>query len=76
MVAHACNSSYSGDRDEENYSLRPARDPISKIPNTKKGWQSGSSSRVPASKCEALSSNPSTGKKTERESTKRKKKQF
>jgi hypothetical protein len=39
-VAHACNPSYSGDRDQEDLSSKPARanswrDPISKIPNTK-----------------------------------------
>jgi hypothetical protein len=37
--------------------------PISKLPNTKQGWQSGSSGRV-TSKCKDLSSSPSTtGKK-------------
>jgi hypothetical protein len=39
-VAHACNSSYSGGRVQEDCTLRPAQendsqDPISKIPNTK-----------------------------------------
>jgi hypothetical protein len=52
-VAHTCRPSYSGDRDQEDHSSKPAQtncsqDPISKIPNTKKGWQSGSSGRVPA----------------------------
>jgi hypothetical protein len=37
LVAHACNPSYSGGRDQEDLSLRPAQangsqDPISKIP--------------------------------------------
>jgi hypothetical protein len=45
-VAHACNLSYSGGRDQEDRGLKPAqanssRDPISKKPITKKGWQSG-----------------------------------
>jgi hypothetical protein len=52
-VAHACNPSYSGGRDQEDHGLKPAQenssqDPILKIPNTKKGWQSGSSGGVPA----------------------------
>jgi hypothetical protein len=51
-VAHACNPSYSGGRDQDNCSLKSAwanssQDPISKIPNTKQDWQSGSSGRVP-----------------------------
>jgi hypothetical protein len=41
-VAHACNPSYSGGRDQEDRSSKPAqanssRDPISKKPITKKG---------------------------------------
>jgi hypothetical protein len=37
-VAHTCNPSYSGGRDQDDYSSKPAqanisRDPISKIPN-------------------------------------------
>jgi hypothetical protein len=52
-VAHACNPSYSGGRDQKDQDSKPAwanslKDPISEIPNTKKGWQSGSSGRVPA----------------------------
>jgi hypothetical protein len=44
-VAHACNPSYSGGRDQEDCSSKPAQanssqDPISKIPNTKK-WAGG-----------------------------------
>jgi hypothetical protein len=40
-VAHACNPSYSGDRDQEDHGLKPAQanssqDPISKKPITKK----------------------------------------
>jgi hypothetical protein len=41
-VAHACNSSYSGDRDQEGHSLKPdlansSQDPISKNPSQKTG---------------------------------------
>jgi hypothetical protein len=40
-VAHICNPSYSGSRDQEDCGSKPARanssrDPISKIPNTKR----------------------------------------
>jgi hypothetical protein len=42
LVAHVCNLNYSGGRDQEDCHLNPAQansshDPISKIPNTKKG---------------------------------------
>jgi hypothetical protein len=51
-VAHTHNPSYSGDRDQEDRGSKPAPnssgDPISKIPNIKQGWWSGSSGRVPA----------------------------
>jgi hypothetical protein len=41
LVAHACNPSYSGGRDQEDQGLKPAQanssqDPISKIPITKR----------------------------------------
>jgi hypothetical protein len=41
VVAHTCNPSYSGGRDQENPGSKPAqanssRDPILKIPNIKK----------------------------------------
>jgi hypothetical protein len=41
MMAHVCNPSYSGGRDEEDHGLKPAQenslqDPISKIPITKR----------------------------------------
>jgi hypothetical protein len=41
LVAHACNPSYSGSRDQEDHGLKPARadssrDPISKKSNTHK----------------------------------------
>jgi hypothetical protein len=50
LVAHACNPSYSGGRDQEDHSSKPAQenssqDPISKKPSTKKGWRSGSRCR-------------------------------
>jgi hypothetical protein len=41
LMAHTCNSSYSGGRDQEDHSSRPIvgqTDPSLKIPNTKKGW--------------------------------------
>jgi hypothetical protein len=43
-VAHACNPSYSGGRDQKNRSLKPAwvnssRDPISRNPSQK--WAGG-----------------------------------
>jgi hypothetical protein len=52
-VAHTCNPNYSGGRDQKDHNLKPAQtnssqDPISKIANTKQGWWSGSSDRVPA----------------------------
>jgi hypothetical protein len=47
LVAHACNSSYSRGRDQEDHSSKPAwanssQDPILKKPFTKKGWWSSS----------------------------------
>jgi hypothetical protein len=50
-VAHTCNPSYLGGRDQEDHSSKPALaksslDIISKVSNTKQGWQSGSSGRV------------------------------
>jgi hypothetical protein len=50
---HACNPSYLGGRDQEDCSSRPVKaknlqDPILKITNTKKGWQSGSNGKAPA----------------------------
>jgi hypothetical protein len=43
LVAHACNPSYSGDRDQEDWGSKP--DPILKKPIAKKGWWSGSRCR-------------------------------
>jgi hypothetical protein len=42
LVAHTCNPSHSGGRDQEDHSLKPtwaisSRDPILKKPFTKKG---------------------------------------
>jgi hypothetical protein len=46
LVAHICNPSYSGGRDQEDGGSKPAQatssqDPISKKASTKKGWWSG-----------------------------------
>jgi hypothetical protein len=54
-MAHNCNPSYSGGRDLQNISVRPAQaksEPLSKIPNIQK-------KHLP-SKCEALSSKTRT----------------
>jgi hypothetical protein len=61
-VSHACNSSYSGVRDQENHGSKPAQanssqDAAWKIPNTNKGWQSGSNGSLP-SKHETLDFKP------------------
>jgi hypothetical protein len=50
-LAHACNPSNSGGKDEEDHVSMPAqvnslRDPISKKPITKKGWWSDSRHRL------------------------------
>jgi hypothetical protein len=47
LVAHACNPSYSEDRDQEDPGLKSAQanssqDPILKNPPQKQGWWSGS----------------------------------
>jgi hypothetical protein len=49
-VTHACNPSYSGSSDQEDYGLKPAwanisRDLILKMPNTKQDWWNGSRCR-------------------------------
>jgi hypothetical protein len=51
-VVHTYNSNYLGGQNQEGHGLRSAyaissQDSILKIPNTKKGWWSGSSGRVP-----------------------------
>jgi hypothetical protein len=65
LVAHASNPSYSGGRDQEDHSSKPAqanssRDSYLKKPFTKIGL-------VEWLKVKALSSSPSTGKKKEKE---------
>jgi hypothetical protein len=62
QVAHTCNASYSGGRDQEDHDSKPAQanssqDPISKKPFTKKGL-------VEQLKVKAMSSNPSGEKKS------------
>jgi hypothetical protein len=51
-VAHTCNLSLPGVRDQEDHSSRSApakcKTLSQKIPNTKRDWQSGSSGRAPA----------------------------
>jgi hypothetical protein len=64
LVAHAYNPSYSGGRDQEDCSSKPAQansllDPISKKPFTKIGL-------VEWLKVKALSSNSSTAKKNKK----------
>jgi hypothetical protein len=59
-VAHAFNPSYSGGRDQENHGPKPARanrsrDPISKIPITKRVF-----------KVKTLISSPTTAKEKKR----------
>jgi hypothetical protein len=46
-MAHTCNPSYSGGRDQEDRSSKPTQasilqDPISKNPSENQGWWSGS----------------------------------
>jgi hypothetical protein len=69
-VAHACNPSYSGDRDQEDGGLKPvqaksSQDTISKIPITKRAG-----GLVEWLKVKALSSNPSTTKKKKKKKNK------
>jgi hypothetical protein len=52
-MAHSYNPSFSGGRDQEDHSSKTApanssTDPITKLSNTRKGWWSGSSHKVPA----------------------------
>jgi hypothetical protein len=59
MVAYVCNPSYLWGRDRDIVFLTGTgikQDPISKITNTKKGWQSGSSVEHLSGKYEDLSS--------------------
>jgi uncharacterized protein YaiL (DUF2058 family) len=64
----ACNPSYSGGRNQEDYGLKPAQrnnsqNPISKIAKTKEAGGVAQVIDDLSSKCEALSSNLSTVKK-------------
>jgi hypothetical protein len=66
-VAHTCNPNYSGGRDQEDRSSKPAQaNPILQNPITKKGlaeWL----------KVKALSSNPTTTKKKKRKNERKEK---
>jgi hypothetical protein len=68
IVVRACNPSYSGGRDQEAQSWRPAwanslRDPILKNPSQNRTGGVAQVVKCLPSKCEALSSNPNTEKK-------------
>jgi hypothetical protein len=69
LVAHACNPSYLGGRDQENCGLKPAPGKLVQETVSQKNPTQNRPSRVAQvvellpSKCEALSSNSSTGKK-------------
>jgi hypothetical protein len=72
-VVHACNPSYSGGRDQEDCGLKPARanslqDPILKNPSQKQNKTKQKNRKkiglVEWLKVKALSSSPSTAKKT------------
>jgi hypothetical protein len=70
-VAHACNLSYSGGKDQEDHSSKPAQenspqDPISKNPITEMGWCFGLN-RIP----QYLISPPITEKKKKKKKKKR-----
>jgi hypothetical protein len=72
-MAHACNSSYSGGRDQEDCSLKPAQansqpgkivpDTLSRKKTTKKRTTIHKKELMKWLKVYALSSNPSTGEK-------------
>jgi hypothetical protein len=59
-VAHACNPSYSGDRDQEDHGLKTAWANSSRFYLEKTHHKKG---LVEWLKAQALSSNPSTAKK-------------
>jgi hypothetical protein len=61
LVAHACNPSYSGGRDQEDHSSKPAWASISARPYIKKPFTK--IGLVESLKVKALSSSPSTAKK-------------
>jgi hypothetical protein len=67
LVAHTCNPSYSGGRDQKGHSSKPTpanspQDPILKKTFTKKGWWSGS-------RCRPLAQNQYWEKKKEKRTT-------
>jgi hypothetical protein len=69
-VAHACNSSYSGGRDQEDWGSKPgsansSQAPMSKNPITKKDWWSGSSANTYRASVRVWVQNPSAAKKKE-----------
>jgi hypothetical protein len=67
LVTHSCNPSYSGTRDQvRGQRAQIPFGTVSQNYSTQKGLVSGSSGRVPAYKCEALSSNHSTTKNKKR----------
>jgi hypothetical protein len=47
-LAHACNASYLGGRDQEDRGSKPAWTLSQKYPIQKRAWPSGSSSRAPS----------------------------
>jgi hypothetical protein len=68
VLPSACNSNYSGGRDQEDHGSKPAqghssKDPILKIPNIKKAGGVAQVVEHLSSKCEALSSNSNTEEK-------------
>jgi hypothetical protein len=70
LVAHACNPSFSGGRDQEDRGLKPAWAnslvvPISKIPTQKRASRVVQVVDFLPSKCEALSSNSKSTKNTQ-----------
>jgi hypothetical protein len=63
QVAHSCNSSYSGGKDQEDHSLKPAQGNSSQDPISKKKRSITKKGLVEWLKVEALSSNTCTVKK-------------
>jgi hypothetical protein len=71
-VAHTCNPSYSGGRDQEDHDSKPAQanssqDPISKNPSQKRADGVAQIVENLPRKHEALSSNPSMTRKEKKE---------
>jgi hypothetical protein len=63
LVAHSCNPSFSGDRDQEDHGSKPAQANSSQDPIlTKKKKKNHKEGPVKWLKVQALSSNPSTAK--------------